>query len=193
MESPEWVYASVVGTLLHRFARGSVKGRVLDVGCGSKPYKRLFPDCEWVGLDKRPVGEIEGDAVEMPVEDGEFDTVLCTDLLGHVPSPAHVVMECKRVLKPGGEAVFAVRHTMPDDDETLWTFTERGLDFLLASAGFEDIRLVSDGAVFGAEWQSISLFQRGGYRIPPELGGWVDAMSERYPAVVFALATKPLT
>ena len=193
MESPEWVYSGVVGTLLYRFARESVMGRVLDVGCGNKPYKRLFTDCEWVGLDKRPVGEIEADAVEMPVDDDEYDTVVCTDLLGHVPSPAHVVMECKRVLKPGGEAVFAVRHTMPDDDETLWTFTERGLDFLLASAGFEDIRLVSDGGLIGAEWQSMSMFERGGYQFPPAITGWLGLMDERYPAVVFAIATKPLT
>lgn len=193
MESPEWVYSSVVGALMHRFAGESVKGKVLDVGCGSKPYKRLFPDVEWVGLDKRPVGEIEGDAVEMPVEDGEYDTVVCTDLLSYVPSPAHVVMECKRVLKPGGECVFAVRHTMPDDGEALWTFTERGLDFLLASAGFDNIRLISDGGLFGAEWQSISMFERGGYNAPPEMTGWVEMMSSRYPAVVFALATKPLT
>lgn len=193
MESPETVIASVIGTMLHAVARPFVTGTVLDVGCGRKPYKRLFPDNEWVGLDVRPVGDIQADAAEMPVEPDTYDTVLCTDLLSYVVSPAHVVAECLRVLKPGGWGVFIARNTAPDDDLMLWKFTQRGMDFLLSTAGFTEVQMLSDGALIGAEWQSVTTFEKYQFMLPPEIAGWLEHMNKRYPALSFAVGRKPET
>ena len=190
MESPETVIASVQGTMLHHVLRQYIKDTVLDVGCGSKPYKRLFPDTKWVGLDTRPVGDIQGDAAEMPVEDSSYETVLCSDLLGYVPSPAHVVRECLRVLKPGGYGIFMARNVCPDDELLLWKFPRRGLDFLLSTAGFEDVQLMADGALIGAEWASLTSFEKYQMRLPGDIQGWLDLMNQRYPAVSLAIGRK---
>ena len=192
MESPETVIASVQGTMLHSALREYVTGTVLDVGCGSKPYKRLFPDNEWVGLDTRPVGDITGDAAEMPVEDSTYDTVLCSDLLGYVPSPAHVVRECLRVVKPGGWCIFMARNTAPDDSHLLWKIPVRGMDFLVSTAGFESVQLMADGGLVGAEWASITSFEKYQFALPSDIGGWLDLMNSRYPAVSLAIGRKPL-
>ena len=176
--------------MLHHVLRQYVNGTVLDVGCGSKPYKRLFPDNEWVGLDNRPVGEIQGEAAEMPIEDDTYDTVLCSDLLGYVPSPAHVVRECLRVVKPGGWCIFLARNVCPDDGELLWKFPTRGLDLLLSAAGLTEIQLMADGALIGAEWASLTSFEKYQMALPGDIQGWLDHMNARYPAVSLAIGRK---
>jgi SAM-dependent methyltransferase len=49
-------------------------------------------------------GQIDyvGDAASIPAPDGEFDAILCTEMLEHHPEPIRVVKELARVLKPGG-------------------------------------------------------------------------------------------
>src|SRR3972149_4429855 len=48
--------------------------------------------------------EYESDANEIPVQDGRFDAVLCTEVLEHVPEPILVLKEIGRVLRRGGQA-----------------------------------------------------------------------------------------
>jgi SAM-dependent methyltransferase len=58
--------------------------RVLDVGCGVKPYAPFFdPYAEsYVGVDiGNPAADLEGTAEALPVEDGAFDLVLSTQVL----------------------------------------------------------------------------------------------------------------
>jgi SAM-dependent methyltransferase len=92
--------------------RGS---RVLDVGAGTCPYRRLFAHCDYVAHDfKRYEGvklgggreyaaiDLVSDATAIPVAPGSFDVALCTEVLEHVPDPAAVVAELSRVVQPGG-------------------------------------------------------------------------------------------
>ncbi|WP_284229464.1 class I SAM-dependent methyltransferase [Mycobacterium antarcticum] len=50
----------------------------------------------------------EVDMEQIPYPDGSFDVVLCRDGLMLVLDPAIAVREARRVLRPGGRAVFAV-------------------------------------------------------------------------------------
>jgi SAM-dependent methyltransferase len=45
------------------------------------------------------------DAGSIPVADGTFDVVLCTEMLEHVPEPLKVLAEFARILKPGGRLI----------------------------------------------------------------------------------------
>jgi SAM-dependent methyltransferase len=88
--------------------------RVLDVGAGSCPYRKLFTHCKYFSQDLAPLeqqqlryggyGAIDYrcDAAAIPVPDGSFDAVLCTEMLEHHPEPIKVVHEIARVLAPGG-------------------------------------------------------------------------------------------
>lgn len=98
---------------VERFARGLPAGtRVLDAGAGTCRYRPLFSHCEYKSQDfaryqgpEHRYGEIDyvSDITAIPVPDGSFDAVLCSEVLEHVPHPARAVSELARVLKPGGQ------------------------------------------------------------------------------------------
>ena len=66
--------------------------RILDIGCGALGLRVLDDEHEIVGLDRveQPgysgprVGFIRGDALAMPVADGEFDVAFCNSLIEHL-------------------------------------------------------------------------------------------------------------
>jgi SAM-dependent methyltransferase len=112
---------------------------VLDVGCGPKPY---FPFCApyasaYVGVDVKGVAELEGSAEEIPVPDGSFDLVVCTQVLEHTDDPRRAVRELRRVTAPGGRVLASthgvqIYHPNPDD---YWRWTHAGLAKLFAENG----------------------------------------------------------
>lgn len=88
--------------------------RVLDVGAGTAPYRSLFAHCQYETQDFAKYDGFRGtegqysdidyvsDITEIPVADGTFDVVLCTEVLEHVPRPIEALREMVRVTKPGG-------------------------------------------------------------------------------------------
>jgi SAM-dependent methyltransferase len=111
------------------------KPRLLDVGCGAKPYEPFFADAvaEYVGVDvANPAAELEGTVEQIPVPDGSFELVLCTQTLEHAEDPPHAVRELRRVVAPGGRVLVSthgvqVYHPNPDD---YWRWTHAGLERL---------------------------------------------------------------
>jgi SAM-dependent methyltransferase len=110
--------------------------RVLDVGCGVKPYYPFFAAhvSEYVGVDvvENPAADLQGAVESLPVEDGSFDLVLCIQVLEHAEDPAQAVRELRRVVAPGGRVLASthgvqVYHPAPVD---LWRWTHAGLDRL---------------------------------------------------------------
>lgn len=115
--------------------------RLLDVGCGEKPYRDLFAPyaAEHVGVDPvaNPVAELRGPIEALPVEDASFDVVLCAQVLEHVDDPAQGVRELARATRPGGRVLLSthgtyVFHPAPVDH---WRWTHTGLERLLRENG----------------------------------------------------------
>lgn len=48
-----------------------------------------------------------GNGLDLPIEDGSFDVVLCAHVYEHVPDPLRLMDEINRVLRPGGICYFA--------------------------------------------------------------------------------------
>jgi SAM-dependent methyltransferase len=121
--------------------------RVLDVGCGDRPYEALLAGAATVvGFDVpgNPHADVHGSIDAIPVEDASFDVVLCLQVLEHVPEPAAAVRELRRVVKPGGRVLLSTHgvypfHPNPDD---LWRWTSTGLDRLFRT---------------NAEWASVTV------------------------------------
>lgn len=114
--------------------------RVLDVGCGVKPYYPFFADgmTEYIGVDLgNPHADVEAPADDLPVADAGYDLVLCTQVLEHAEDPAKVVRELRRVVAPGGRVLASthgvqVYHPAPVD---LWRWTHAGLERLFRANG----------------------------------------------------------
>jgi len=123
-----------------------VSGRLLDVGCGQKPYAHLFDVEEYVGLEidtpdsrARKKADYFYDGARFPFPDASFDCLLCNQVLEHVFEPDLFLSEIHRVLKPGGQLLLSVpfvwdEHEQPRDYAR---YTSFGLRHLLDVGGFE--------------------------------------------------------
>jgi len=106
--------------------------RVLDVGCGIKPYLPFFSAVrEYVGVDSvdNPAAEVHASVESLPLPDGSFDLVLCLQVLEHVERPAEAVAELRRVTAPGGRVLASTHGVQPYHPAPLdlWRWTHEGL------------------------------------------------------------------
>ena len=109
--------ARVVRNLIAKYATPGEP--ILDAGCGTGLNLRHLPKGS-VGIDINPRNVallkhrlpdhvvIEGDVEHLPFADGSFGTVLCTEVIEHIPDPAAALAEYRRVLKPGGVLIGSV-------------------------------------------------------------------------------------
>lgn len=118
-----------------------LRGEVLDIGCGMRPYRRFLTNTSrYVGLDMNPDvrPDVVGSVLDLPFEDGAFDGVMCNEVLEHIPDPAKALNEIHRVLRPGGLTYITVPqawglHYEPHD---FYRYTRYGIAHLLEEAGF---------------------------------------------------------
>ncbi|MGH3072897.1 MAG: class I SAM-dependent methyltransferase [Gaiellaceae bacterium] len=153
LSSPTWGLRAPLAAWLDEQARvGTGSYRVLDVGCGPKPYYPFFAEraSEYVGVDivENPAAELRGPVEALPVPDGVFDLVLCTQVLEHCDDPAQAVSELRRVTAPGGRVLASthgtwVYHPSPQD---YWRWTHAGLARLFEQNGEWESVEVSPGA-----------------------------------------------
>jgi SAM-dependent methyltransferase len=153
LSSPTWaVRAPLAAWLQEQASAGEAGYRVLDVGCGPKPYYPFFAEraSDYVGVDvvENPVAELRGAVEDLPVEDGSFDLVLCTQVLEHADDPAQAVRELRRVTARGGRVLASthgtqVYHPSPQD---YWRWTHEGLRRLFEENGDWDSVAVQPGA-----------------------------------------------
>lgn len=129
-----------------------IRGRVLDLGCGTAPYRDdivAIAD-EYVGVDwpnslhdARNVDVCADLSQSLPFDDGSADTVVAFQVLEHLREPGRFLSEAYRVLRPGGNLVLTVPfmwrvHEAPHD---YYRFTRHGLEHLLQAAGFSDLAI----------------------------------------------------
>ena len=136
---------------------GNLEGRrVVDLGCGdgvntvilaalgaavfsidnSKESIALTAERAAANRVDRRVTLLHSDAIAIPIEAGVVDAVLCTGLLHHV-DPIKTARQIRRVLKPGGVAVFdeAIAGPAPFAPESEDSLSLRKVDAVCRAVG----------------------------------------------------------
>ncbi|HXS15306.1 MAG TPA: class I SAM-dependent methyltransferase [Candidatus Saccharimonadales bacterium] len=156
------------------------KGRLLDVGCGTKPYYPLFSKkiAQYIGLDdNNSRADIKGNFFTCKISSSSYDTVLCTQMLEHVEEPKALLIKIHKILKTGGILILTAPltgslHEMPRD---YYRFTEYALSYLLRETGFSIEYIKGEG-----NWLSSISFNICFY-----LEGTLNKYLLRYPKKVF--------
>lgn len=135
--------------LIHNGQAGLKPGiRLLDLGAADGS----FVDCciergvEATGVDIDDGVNLED--TPLPMADESFDVITANSVIEHVGSPANILSESLRCLKPGGALIlvtpnwkFAFREFF-DDPTHLRPYTRDSISELLHMYGYENIRVV---------------------------------------------------
>jgi SAM-dependent methyltransferase len=131
---------------------------ILDAGAGECVYKRYFDHCGYKSVDYA-VGEAAWNYRNLdyvarldalPMEDGCFDVVLCTQVLEHLEWPRESIQEIHRVMKPGGRLFLTAPMSHPEHQTPYdyFRFTSFGLKSICEKAGFVDVQIKPFGGMF---------------------------------------------
>jgi SAM-dependent methyltransferase len=140
------------GVDLARFAKGGAD--VVGVDLASSAIDLARANFEQQGLS----GEFRvADGEALPFPEGSFDLVYAHGVVQYTTNPQRLVDECRRVLKPGGEAVFQVYNRISwlnalsklmkvglehDDAPVLLKFSIA--EFKTLVSGFREVRIVPE-------------------------------------------------
>jgi SAM-dependent methyltransferase len=134
---------------------------VLDVGGRIQPYRLLLNGREerYLAVDMRPspLVNLLASAEDLPLEYGQFDLVICTQVLQYVKDPARAIAEIFRLLKPGGHLLLSVPAAYPRDSEhECWRFLPEALKFLLTP--FSRIEIQSEGGTITGMCRTVAVW-----------------------------------
>lgn len=140
------------GTDLVRFARGGALVSGVDLSGSAIALARQNFAQHGLDADLR-----EADGERLPFGDGTFDLVFAHGVVQYTPDPAALVRECRRVLRPGGEAIFQAYNRISwlnalsglmkvplehEDAPVLDKYSASEFKALLA--GFREVRIVEE-------------------------------------------------
>lgn len=148
-----------------------LSGRLLDVGCGHMPYRSLVlaPPSRvdtYIGLDIASDiyqgRDAEWDGSILPFADDSVGSAMATEVLEHCASPAVILSEIQRVLRPGGVLFFTTPflwplHDVPYDE---YRYTPFALERHLRNSGFTQIELRALGGWDASLGQMLGLWVR---------------------------------
>ena len=139
------------------------RGKLLDIGCGNKPYEDLligkienYVGCDIVQSSENKV-DVIAPANHIPLESNMFDTVFSTQTIEHVGDCQGLVNEAFRLLKPGGYFIVSGPMYWPLHEEPydFYRFTKHGFKHLFDQAGLQTVEIIPNGGKWALMGQVI--------------------------------------
>ena len=130
-----------------KYIASYVRGRLVDLGCGKVPLFAAYKDhittnvcVEWGNTSHRvDYVDLQCDlTMTLPFSDGQFDTVILSDVLEHVPQPEILWNEMARILSPNGRVLMSVPfcYWIHEEPHDYYRYTEFALRRFAKMAGF---------------------------------------------------------
>jgi len=160
-----------------------VTGRVLDVGCGQKPYAALFRFSQYIGLEldspenrRTKKADYFYDGTRFPFQGCEFDSIVVNEVFEHVFNPTDFLREIHRVLKTNGTLLMTVpfvwdEHEQPNDFARYSSF---GLKSIVERNGFKVIEYRKSMSDIRVIFQMINGYL---YKITVSRNGYVNLLT----------------
>jgi SAM-dependent methyltransferase len=152
------------------------RGLLLDIGCGNGAPMRRFIEAGWsatgIDADAQAVAAARSAGLDARVgtlkaqrfADAQFDLIVMSHVIEHLPDPVGELQECRRILKPSGSIAIATPNARSlghrlcgrywpglDTPRHLQIFTPQSLTRMLAMAGFAPL-WVRTHAGIAANW-----------------------------------------
>jgi SAM-dependent methyltransferase len=187
----DWV--DIQWSVLERSLRAvapRARGRLLDVGCGEKPYESWFSPyvSAYVGIEHmgtfaataagaRSRADVVYGGGTLPFRDGAFDTVLSVQVLEHTPRPAALVAEMSRVLAPDGLLILTApfQFRLHEEPHDYFRYSPHGLRQLCEDAGLEMIESQPQGSLWSVLGHKLNTYLA--FRVA-RVGGLVQQMGK---------------
>lgn len=132
-----------------------LKGRMMDFGCGQKPYKTLFSVDEYIGVDFENPGhphanesiDVFYDGKTLPFPAQHFDSIFSSEVFEHIFNLPDILKELNRVLNINGQMLITCpfaycEHEIPNDFARYSSFA---IKYLLEQNGFEILKQEKTG------------------------------------------------
>lgn len=146
------LFKSISDLISHLYLSDNQK--IVDLGCGSSPYKQLFTKGDYIGIDVKQSGhshqneniDIFYDGKNLPFDDLSLDVVFSSQVFEHIEDLEIILAEVFRTLKNNGKIIASIpfvwnEHEMPYDFRR---FTSVGVLNLLEKHGFSNIKIKKD-------------------------------------------------
>lgn len=159
------IYRASIDTKINQLPKKKRNGRLLEVGCGEGTTLQFVQQMGWnvEGLDvdrkaveiakKKGLPVKSGNLFEANFEPGSFDVVTMFHVIEHVHDPRGLLLECLRILRPGGQILLVTPNALSlahriygrscfhlDPPRHLRLFTPNALSRITNIAGFNDIQ-----------------------------------------------------
>jgi len=202
---------SAVGELLLSevlAARKYMRGRLLDVGCGIRPYALVYDEVvdQSFGIEVAysPHGTAAADVIcsadSLPFPDESFDTILCTEVLEHTRRPWLVMAELARVVCAGSHIIMSVPFIYPEHEapNDYWRFTVNGIRSLCEDVGLDILEVGCRGGPIATALalsanvavRGVNAISRGLRRNPPLRDSRLIRMLIAVPEMVYLSAIR---
>jgi SAM-dependent methyltransferase len=191
------------------------RGRLLDLGCGDGKLVEFMQDRGWQaeGIDFDPAAVENATRRGLRVEvgtlqakhypDNSFDAIILSHFIEHVHEPVRLLIECHRVLKPGGRVLILTPNAHSwghrrfkgswrglEPPRHLHLFSPQSIHQLLTRAGFQKITVTTTlrnagkilrlSATAGViRTGAMQLMEWMEWKRNPEIGEEIDLVAEK--------------
>ncbi len=144
------------------------KGKLLDVGCGEKPFLYVFKDKikKYVGIDVPSTSHLNKEidvfssGTQIAFKNGSFDTIITTSVLEHVKEPQKMFYEMYRVLKKNSYLIITTpcQYGLHEQPYDFFRYTKYSLRLMAENSGFKVVYIKPVGGMLSIISQLIAKY-----------------------------------